>query len=490
MTKPSDFLTTVEETLLATQIITEPLEMATYLEDWRGNFTGKAAAVLLPHTTAEVSAVMKAAQQYNQVIVPQGGNTGLVGGAIPVGPDSSDPDNASGAVIVCLSRMRQIREVNIDNRSMIVEAGCILQTLHEMLEAQNLYFPLNLAAKGSCTIGGNLATNAGGVNVLRYGNARDLCLGLEVVLMGGAVMNLLSPLRKNNTGYDLRHLFIGSEGTLGIITAASLKLFALPIARATAVAAASSITGAVQMLERLQRASGERVEAFEIMPKILVDVVLKQFPALIPPLEAPDNFMLLMEIASTNAADAQTDASGETPIAQMMQSFLEAAFTDALITDATIARNSAQRQQLWDIREMAPEATKRESWPVNTDISMPVSSLDAFYRMATQAVHDIDPTIRICGYGHLGDGNLHFNLIERAGGDPDWAAKRPLITDALYKVLAEVEGSISAEHGIGRLKAAQLETVKDPVALTMMRSIKNSFDPKNLLNPGVILRSQ
>ena len=224
------------------------------------------------------------------------------------------------------------------------------------------------------------------------------------------------------------------------------------------------------------------------MPKTLIDVVLKQFPALQRPLENPDAFVVLMEIASTNAADGTPTQDGTIPINDVMETFLESAFEDGLIDNATLARNAAQRQQLWDIRENAPESTKKESWPVNTDISMPVSSLETFYTEATKAVHAIDDTVRICGYGHLGDGNLHFNLIEREGGDPDWAEKRPIFTKILYEVLSKVHGSISAEHGIGRLKVDQLETVKDTVALQMMRQIKTSFDPKSLLNPGVVLK--
>ena len=480
MTQNTAFFSEISQHLNRSQIITDSADMAGYIEDWRGNFSGTAAAILLPASTKEVSEIMRAAATHDQVIVPQGGNTGLVGGGIP--------DSSGNAVIISLAKMNRVRDINADNRSMVVEAGCILQTLHELAEAEGLYFPLNLAAKGSCSIGGNLATNAGGVNVLRYGNTRDLCLGIEVVLMGGKVMNLLSPLRKDNTGYDLKHLFIGSEGTLGIITAASMKLFALPQARATAIASVSSVSTAITLLERLQRQSGEQVEAFEIMPKTLIDVVLKQFPTLQNPLENPDTFLVLMEIASTNAADGMPAQDGTIPINNVMETFLESAFEDGLIDNATFARNAAQRQQLWDIRENAPESTKKESWPVNTDISMPVSSLETFYTEATKAVHAIDDTVRICGYGHLGDGNLHFNLIEREGGDPDWAEKRPILTKILYEVLSKVHGSISAEHGIGRLKVDQLETVKDTVALQVMRQIKASFDPKSLLNPGVILK--
>ena len=454
-------------------------DKAPFLQDWRGNYSGEAEAVLFPRNTEQVSAIMRRANEQGLVIVPQGGNTGLVGGGIP--------DKSGQAFILSLSRMNKVRSISKANRSMVVESGCILQELHKLAEEQDLYFPLNLAAKGSCTIGGNLATNAGGVNVVRYGNTRDLCLGIEVVLADGRVMDLLTPLRKDNTGYDLKHLFIGSEGTLGIITAASMKLFSLPKARATALAGIPDIATGVELLGKLQSASGEQVEAFEIMPKTLLDVVFKQFPEIPHPLNPIPEFMILMEIASSDEMDGREDEAGRVPIIDTLESFLADGYEAELITDATLARNETQRQQLWDIREHAPESTKRESFPVNTDISVTRGDLQTFYDLAVAEVKKVCPVSRVCSYGHLGDGNLHFNVIEKEGGDPDWLAKKEPVKAAIYRALASVNGSISAEHGIGVMKFEQLKQVKDPVALSVMSNMKHMLDPNGILNPGKVI---
>lgn len=454
-------------------------DKAPFLQDWRGNYSGEAEAILFPRNTEQVSAIMRRANEQGLVIVPQGGNTGLVGGGIP--------DKSGQAFVLSLSRMNKVRSISKANRSMVVESGCILQELHKLAEEQDLYFPLNLAAKGSCTIGGNLATNAGGVNVVRYGNTRDLCLGIEVVLADGRVMDLLTPLRKDNTGYDLKHLFIGSEGTLGIITAASMKLFSLPKARATALAGIPDIATGVELLGKLQSASGEQVEAFEIMPKTLLDVIFKQFPEIPRPLNPIPDFMILMEIASSDEMDGREDEAGRVPIIDTLESFLADSYEAEMITDATLARNETQRQQLWDIREHAPESTKRESFPVNTDISVTRGDLQTFYDLAVAEVYKVCPVSRVCSYGHLGDGNLHFNVIEKEGGDPDWLAKKDPIKEAIYRALASVNGSISAEHGIGVMKFEQLKQVKDPVALSVMSNMKHMLDPKGILNPGKVI---
>ena len=463
----------------AKNIITDRSDMDSYLNDWRGNFTGSAPAILLPTSTEMVQAILKLADEENIYIVPQGGNTGLVGGGIP--------DESGGMFVLSLSRMNKVRSISADNRSMVVEAGCILQDIHEIADQQDLYFPLNLAAKGSCSIGGNLSTNAGGINVLRYGNTRDLCLGLEVVLIGGEVMDLLTPLRKDNTGYDLKQLFIGGEGTLGIITAASMKLVSKPKARATAIAAIPSPQDGVRLLSALKNATGDLVEAFEIMPHDIFAVVEKQFPQWPCPIKPIPPFSILMEIASSDETLALADESGAMPLQAKLEAFLAEQFETGLVLDAVVASSEAQRTAMWDIREHAPESTKRESHPVNTDISVPLSEIGDFYQRATDYARAVDPDVRICGYGHLGDGNIHFNLIERDGGDAGWSQKRGAMFDAVYKALAETGGSISAEHGIGTMKTEQLKVVKDPVALKMMHAIKNTLDPKGLLNPGKIL---
>ena len=474
-----DDITSFEQIIGSQNIITAEQDKIGYLEDWRGNFTGSAQAVLLPRSTEHVSQILAHADAQNQIIVTQGGNTGLVGGGIP--------DKSGNAYILSTARMNTVRDISEVNLSMTAEAGCILEQIHTITEAKNLYFPLNLAAKGSCTIGGNLATNAGGLNVVRYGTTRNLCLGIEVVLMGGRVMNLLTPLRKDNTGYDLKDLFIGSEGTLGIITAASLKLFPLPTVRSTALAGVRDIDAAVELLGALQKKSGEKVEAFEIMPGILLEIVSKQFPNIPMPLSPMPEFMVLMEIASTNDEDGQPDSEGAIPLTALMEQFLADNFETGLVTDAVIAQNETQRKQLWDIREHSPEATKQESWPVNTDISVTRADFAAFYKDATIEVKSVYPDARICGYGHLGDGNVHFNVLEREGGDPNWPEKREAVKHAIYNALSKVNGSISAEHGIGQMKVEQLKEVKDPVALEVMHQIKQSLDPKGLLNPGKIL---
>lgn len=305
--------------------------------------------------------------------------------------------------------------------------------------------------------------------------------------MGGKVMNLLTPLRKDNTGYDLKQLFIGAEGTLGIITAASLKLFPMPKARATALAKIASPQAGVKLLSALKQATGDLIEAFEIMPHDIFAVVEKQFPAMACPMKPIPDFAILMEIASSDEDLAKMADDGAVPIIQKLGNFLSDAFEKQMISDAVIAQNDSQRQAMWDIREHAPESTKRESTPVNTDVSVPLSEIGKFYQSACDKVRAIDPDIRICGYGHLGDGNIHFNLVERVGGDPAWSQKRAALFDAIYEALYECQGSISAEHGIGVMKAEQLKLVKDPVALDVMHQIKKTLDPKGLLNPGKIL---
>lgn len=461
-------------------IIIDKGDMAPFLDDWRGNYSGAAAAILLPVSTAQVSEIMALADAHDLYIVPQGGNTGLVGGGIP--------DQSGHMFVLSLARMNKVRSISPENRSMIVEAGCLLESLHNLADEHDLHFPLNLAAKGSCSIGGNLSTNAGGINVLRYGNTRDLCLGLEVVLMGGKVMNLLTSLRKDNTGYDLKHLFIGGEGTLGIITAASMKLFPKPTARATAIAAIPHPQAGVELLAQVKKASGDIVEAFEIMPHDIFAIVEKQFPQLPCPLKPIPAFAILMEIGSSDPELAKLNDDGTSPITQKLEMILADAFETGHVLDAVIAQNETQRTAMWDIRENAPESTKRESTPVNTDISVTLSDFSRFYELASNNVKEIDPEVRICGYGHLGDGNVHFNVVERLGGDASWAQKRGAIFDAIYAALYECNGSISAEHGIGAMKVDQLAALKDPVALATMKAIKTTLDPKGLLNPGKVLR--
>ena len=450
-----------------------------FLTDWHGQYRGRSLAVVMPETTEQVSQVMALADAQDIVVVPQGGNTGFMGGATP--------DDAGNSILLSLRRMNRIREIDATNMSMTVEAGCVLQTLHDTTEKQGLYFPLNLAAKGSCTIGGNLGTNAGGLNVVRYGTTRELTLGVEVVLMGGRVLNLLGGLRKDNTGYDLRHLFVGSEGTLGVITAATMKLFPQPVARATSFAEVRDVSAAVELLHRLQAASGGGVEAFELIPADILHVVFHHFPEIPQPLATRGAMNVLMEIGSSNPASGIADDSGETPLQTIMQETLATAFEDGLVIDATIAASEAQRNALWDVRENAPESHKRSRGVARSDISLAQSSLAPFYEDMVAAVKTVDPTIRICGYGHLGDGNLHFNLVADERSNSEFDSKKDQLYELIYEHVAKYNGSISAEHGIGQTKRAQLAKVKAPEVLDVMRAIKASIDPKNLMNPGKVI---
>ena len=433
----------------------------------------------MPETTAQVADIMAFADANDIVVVPQGGNTGFMGGATP------DADGRT--ILLSLRRMNRIREIDATNMSMTVEAGCVLQSLHEETEKQGLYFPLNLAAKGSCTIGGNLGTNAGGLNVVRYGTTRELTLGLEVVLMGGRVLNMLGGLRKDNTGYDLRNLFVGSEGTLGVITAATMKLFPLPVARATAFAEVRDVDAAVTLLHRLQAASGGGVEAFELIPADILHVLFHHFPNIPQPLATRGKMNVLMEIASTNPASGITDDTGQSPLRTIIEDTLGTALEDGLVLDATIAASEAQRQALWDVRETAPESHKMSAGVARSDISLPQSALAPFYDEMVTGIRAIDPNLWICGYGHIGDGNLHFNLIADEKSNVDFDSKKKDLYELLYEKVAKYNGSISAEHGIGQTKRAQLAKVKSPEILDVMRAIKASIDPKNLMNPGKVI---
>ena len=454
-------------------------DTTSFLTDWHGQYQGQAVAVVMPDSTEQVSAVMALADAHDVVVVPQGGNTGFMGGATP--------DSRGRTILLSLRRMNRIREIDATNMSMTVEAGCVLQTLHEATEREGLYFPLNLAAKGSCTIGGNLGTNAGGLNVVRYGTTRELTLGVEVVLMGGRVLNLLSGLRKDNTGYDLRHLFVGSEGTLGVITAATMKLFPQPVARATAFAEVRDVAAAVDLLHRLQAASGGGVEAFELIPADILHVVFHHFPEIPQPLATRGAMNVLMEIGSSNPASGLANDSGETPLQVIIQDTLASAFEDGLVLDATIAASETQRRSLWDVREMAPESHKRSKGVARSDISLSQSALAPFYAEMVDGVKAIDPNLLICGYGHLGDGNLHFNIVADERSNSDFEAKKDQLYSLIYEKVAKHNGSISAEHGIGQTKRAQLAKVKQPEVLDVMRAIKASIDPKNLMNPGKVI---
>jgi FAD/FMN-containing dehydrogenase len=446
-------------------------DLSTWEVDWRKRYRGRALAVVRPASTAEVAAVVKACAAHGAAIVPQGGNTGLVGGSVP---------DASGTqVVLALTRMSRIREVDAANLTMTVDAGCVLQSVQERAAAQGLLFPLSLAAEGSCTIGGNLATNAGGTQVLRYGNARELCLGLEVVTPSGDIWNGLSGLRKDNTGYDLRDLFIGSEGTLGIITAATLKLVPQPAAVMTALAAVPTMALAVSLLQRAQARLGAGLTGFEVMGEFALSLVRRHFPQLAHPLP-PAPWTVLLE---------QSDAESEAHARALFESLLESALADGLITDAALAESIEQSHAMWHLRESIPLAQVEEGLNVKHDISLPVSHIPDFVAATDAALLQAFPGVRLVDFGHLGDGNLHYN-VQAAPGVPAAEFLRDheaAVNHIVYDAVIAHGGSISAEHGIGQLKRDELLRAKSPVALSMMRAIRQALDPGGLMNPGRVV---
>ena len=454
-------------------------ETAPFLTDWHGQYQGRSLAVVMPETTEQVSQVMALADRHDIVVVPQGGNTGFMGGATP------DADGRS--ILLSLRRMNRIREMDPVNMSMTVEAGCVLQALHDATEQQGLYFPLNLAAKGKLHHWRQSRHQRwwAQCGALRHHARTDA--GCRGGPDGGRVLNLLSGLRKDNTGYDLRHLFVGSEGTLGVITAATMKLFPQPVARATAFAEVRDVEAAVTLLHRLQAASGGGVEAFELIPADILHVVFHHFPEIPQPLATRGAMNVLMEIASTNPASGVADDTGLAPLQEIMQDTLASALEDGLVIDATIAASETQRKALWDVREMAPESHKRSQGVARSDISLSQSALAPFYAEMVDGVRAIDPNLWICGYGHIGDGNLHFNLVADERSNSDFAEKKDRLYELIYEKVAKYNGSISAEHGIGQTKRAQLAKVKAPDVLDVMRAIKGSLDPKNLMNPGKMI---
>jgi FAD/FMN-containing dehydrogenase len=439
--------------------------------DWRRRWRGKALAVVRPGSTAEVAAVVKACAAAGASIVPQGGNTGLVGGGVP---------DASGTqVLLSLQRLNRIREIDEGNLALTAEAGCVLQTVQQAARERGLLFPLSLAAEGSCTLGGNLATNAGGTQVLRWGNTRELCLGLEVVTAQGEVWNGLTGLRKDNTGYDLRDLFVGSEGTLGIITAATMKLAPLPAATTTALAACESLTQCVALLKLARARLGAGLTGFEVMNRFALDLVAKHFPQLPKALPGAPWTVLL----------EQSDTEGESQARTRFEALLGAALEDGSIHDAVVAESLAQSKALWHLRESIPLAQAEEGLNIKHDISVPVSAIPAFVEASDAALQARFPGVRLVNFGHLGDGNLHYNVQAAPGAD----GKRFLeeqehaVNTVVFDEVARFGGSFSAEHGIGALKRDELAQRKSPVALGLMRSIKAALDPQGLLNPGRLL---
>ncbi|WP_043701325.1 FAD-binding oxidoreductase [Tepidimonas taiwanensis] len=447
-------------------------DLTAYEQDWRRRHRGRALAVVRPGTTQEVAAVVRACAAHGTPIVPQGGNTGLVVGGVP--------DGSGTQVVLSLQRLNRVRALDADNLTLTVDAGCVLQVAQQAAEAAGLWLPLSLAAEGSCTIGGNLATNAGGTQVLRFGNARDLCLGLEVVTADGRIWNGLRGLRKDNTGYDLRHLFIGSEGTLGIITGAVLKLYPHPAAQLTAWASVPGLDAAVALLGLAQRHLGPGLTGFEVMNRFALSLVRRHFPALNIPLADEAPYAVLLELS---------DSEDEAHARARLEATLADAIERACASDAVVAANLAQARTLWHIRESIPLAQAEEGLNVKHDISLPVSRIPTFCAEAEAALQAAVPGVRLVNFGHLGDGNLHFNVQcpEGADGPAFLRAHEARLNALVYDLVQRHGGSISAEHGIGSLKAATLPRYQDPVALDLMRAIKRALDPAGLLNPGRVL---
>jgi FAD/FMN-containing dehydrogenase len=466
----SDLVNELRTAVGASNVLVEG-DLSAFEQDWRRRYRGRALAVVRPGSTTEVAATVKLCARHGAGLVPQGGNTGLVGGSVP--------DDSGTQVLLSLARMNRVRALDAANLTLTVEAGCVLQAVQETAAAQGLLFPLSLAAEGSCTLGGNLATNAGGTQVLRYGNARELCLGLEVVTAQGEVWDGLAGLRKDNTGYDLRDLFIGSEGTLGVITAATLKLYPQPAARMTALAALPSLEAAVSLLQLAQARLGAGLTGFEVMNRFSLSLVRKHFPQLRQPLPECEWTVLL----------EQSDTESEAHARALFESLLESAMEDDLITDAAVAESIEQSRAMWHLRESIPLAQPEEGPNIKHDISIPVSRIPAFVAATDAALQSAHPGTRSVNFGHLGDGNLHYNLQAPLG--VDGAAflheQEHAVNTLVYDAVMAHGGSISAEHGVGSLKRDELAQRKSPVALQMMRAIKKALDPQGLMNPGRML---
>lgn len=455
----------------AAHVTTEPAEMAPFLTDWRGRYTGSALAVVKPGSTEQVAAVVRTCAEAGIAMVPQGGNTGLCGGATPL--------EGSRSVVISLTRMNRVRSIDPLNDAIVVEAGCTLAAVQAVAAEADRLFPLSLASEGSCEIGGNVSTNAGGVHVLRYGNMRELVLGLEVVLPDGRIWDGLRALRKDNTGYDLKHLFIGAEGTLGIVTAAVLKLFPQPRSHAVGWAAVPTPAAAVALLQRLRRGCGDRVAAFEIAGRSAIELVLKHLPgARLPLAEAPD-WNVLIELA---------DASGEAALDGILERELGAAAEAGLVTDAALAANLSQAQALWALRENISEAQRLEGVSIKHDISVPASRIPEFLARADAELLRIWPDLRIVTFGHIGDGNLHYNLSKPdALQNAEFLDRTSDVNRIVHDCVVAFGGSISAEHGLGQLKRIEITRYKSDVELDLMRTIKHALDPCGLMNPGKVV---
>ena len=442
-----------------------------YLVDWREQYRGRAAAVVKPGSTGEVAKVVQLLSRLRIPIVPQGGNTSLCGASIP--------DDSGRAVVVNLSRMNRVRAVDAMNNTLTAEAGCVLAALQDEADRHGRLFPLSLGAEGSCEIGGNLSTNAGGTGVLRYGNSRELVLGIEVVLPDGRVWNGLRGLRKDNTGYDMKHLFVGAEGTLGIITAAVLKLFAKPRSRATALVAIDDPAAAVALLSRLRDSVGERITGFELLSRVCIDLVLRHIAGSRDPLAEAHPWYVLVELSDSVEARA---------LEGLLEEALGSAVEAGGVRDAVMASSEQQRRELWKMREDVTEAQKVEGPSIKHDVSVPVSRVPELIERAGAELARQFPDVRVVAFGHVGDGNIHYNCSASARQDAGaFFALGPRVNHVVYEVVNALGGSISAEHGLGQLKRDEIKLYKSALELEMMRRIKDALDPHGIMNPGKVL---
>jgi len=467
---PADILDRFAAIIGEKHVLRTAGDMARYLDEPRKKFHGIAAAVLRPDSTEQVSKIMALANETGTAIIPQGGNTGLVGG--------QTPDDSGTQIILSLERLSKIRDVDAAQSTLTIEAGATLEAAQEAAGEIDRFLPLTLASQGSCTIGGNLATNAGGLNVVAYGSARDLCLGLEVVLADGRVWNGLNTLRKNNTGYDLKSLFVGSEGTLGIITAAVLKLFPASQSRATAFLAVESPAQALELLNLAQQQSGERVTTIELLPRAGLEFTIKHHQTR-DPFGEPHPWYVLLELSSSQPGNE---------LANNVENILATALDQGIAIDAVIAQSNRQTEDIWAIRELLPETQSYEGGSIKHDISVPLNRISDFLEQAAIAVVDLIPGARPVAFGHVGDGNIHFNVTQPVGADTNaFLARWDEVNKVVHDIATGMGGSVSAEHGIGQLKRHLMPGIKSDVELEIMTGLKRQLDPNNIINPGKLL---
>ena len=445
--------------------------ISSYLVEQRGLYHGRTPLVLRPSSPKEVSEIMKLASETGTPIVPQGGNTGLVG--------AQQPDETANEIIVSMERLNRIRSIDVEGNLALVEAGVVLQTLQEKVDEKGRFFPLSLGSEGSCQIGGNLSSNAGGTDVLAYGNTRELCLGLEVVLPDGRILDDLRYVKKDNSGYDLKDLFIGAEGTLGIITAAVMKLFPKPQGKAVAYAGMKSPEKALELLLLAQKKAGSMLTGFELMAKVGMEMSLNYVKGARAPLERESEWYVLLDLSSSHS-DGEANNT--------MEDILSDALQQGIIEDASIAQSVSQQKEFWRLREDMSPAQKLEGGSIKHDISVPIASIPDFISEAAKIIETISPGARIVCFGHMGDGNLHYNVSQPVGADKQaYLSLWGEMNHRIHTLVMSYNGSFSAEHGIGQLKRKELVAFKSPVALSLMRSIKQLFDPKNIMNPGKML---